>query len=84
MDFYLVINALGLVAYLSAIIIIAALVGAAIAGVLRVVTQIDDQVISFAGKLACVSLLFYLVGTYFSSELIEFASALWGRSEYYK
>ena len=83
MELSLVINALGLLAYLTGLVLVAALVGAVLAGVLRMITQIDDNLLSFLGKLVFVGIFIYLASGYFSNELSDFAEASWGRAEYY-
>ena len=84
MDYSLVINALQLVVYLSSIIILAALGGALVAGILRVTTQIEDPSIGFAGRLTGVVLMCYLAAGYFSSEISEFAARVWGGADFYQ
>lgn len=83
LDISLVIGAIRLVVWLSAPFVIAALVGALLAGVLRVVTQIEDAAISFAGKISAVAVLFYLYGAVYSNKLFEYTQNLWGRSDLY-
>ena len=70
-------SALQLVAYLSGIGILAAALGGLVAGVFRVVTQIDDPAIAFAGRFAGIALLLYFAAGLYSSEVLEFTSRFW-------
>ena len=83
MDFSPLANALMLVVTLSMPFIGAALVGALVGGVLKVTTQIEDQVIGFAGKLAAVALLGYFTAHHYYSEIASFTSGVWGNSSLY-
>ena len=83
MNATLVINALSLAAYLSLQVAAAALVGAVIAGILKAATQIEDQVIGFAAKLASVTVLGYFVADKFFAQILAFAVRVWGGMDFY-
>ena len=82
-DQTIIFGALRFIVYLSAPFVAAAVVGAVIAGILRVTTQIEDASISFAGKLAAVSVFLYLAAGRYSNEIIEYTQSLWGRIDLY-
>jgi flagellar biosynthesis protein FliQ len=83
MDYSLVVNALQLSVYLGGFVVVAALAGAVIAGVLRVATQIDDPSIGFAARLAAVIGAIYLGADFGLARISEFASQVWGSSLYF-
>lgn len=83
MDFSIVIAAVQLTAYLSFLALLAASSGALIAGVVRVVTQIEDRVISLLGRFTGIALFLYFMSSTYSSEIAEFASRIWGGADTY-
>lgn len=83
MDVSIVINALQLVFFLSLPVLAAALLGALLAGVVQVVTQIEDHSISFFGKITGVLLILFVMSSYYSSELLEFTRRIWGGVDFY-
>ena len=83
MDYSILINAFQLVFYLSLPVLAAALGGALVAGVLQVVTQVEDQVIGFIGRLSAIIILFVLATAYFSNEVLGFTQRVWGGTDFY-
>ena len=62
----------------------AILLGAVLASVLRIWTQLDDQAVSFVGR--AVGLIVFLLivsGSYFRP-ILEFTEQTWGNSIYYR
>ena len=80
----LMINALQLAGFVIAPALLAISIGAIIAGILRLSTQIDDPVIGFAGKIAGISLFLYLASAHFTRELLSFTARVWGGSDFYQ
>ena len=76
-------SVLQLILYFGGALVLAALLGGAVAGVLRAATQIDDSAIGFFGRLTAVVLLLYFASSYYSSELVGFTSRLWGGADFY-
>jgi len=83
MDWSLVQNACGLVVELSLPVVGAALIGAVFVGVFQVATQISDESIGFAGKLAAVALSLYVTAAYLSSEIVAFTTSIWGEPRFF-
>ena len=77
----LVVGALRFIVSMSVPFILAALCGALIAGILRVVTQIEENVVSFTGKFAAVCFLLFLFGSTYSRKLFEYTESLWSRPD---
>lgn len=68
---------------LSLPVIGAAVAGAFIAGFIRIATQIDDVVVSYAIKFAAVVLLLYLSAGYIYSDVVTYTERVWGGSDAY-
>jgi type III secretory pathway component EscS len=83
MDVSIVASALGLVMSLVLPVILAAAVGALLAGLFRVVTQIEDPIFGYLGRLLGVAVVLYVFQSYFSDKLMEFATRLWGGPDIY-
>lgn len=83
MDFSIVIQALQFIAYFSFIIIAALFVGSLLASFIRIVIQVDDQLVNFACKFLALVACFYLGADYFSRELMSFSQAVWQDGSYY-
>ena len=77
------INTLIFAAYLTIPVMAAVLGGALVAAILRVSTQIDDQAVAFAGRLAGFVLLVYFAAGRFISEITSFTSGFWGNTSFY-
>ena len=77
-------SALLLFVRISAPIVLAALVGAFVAGLLRVITQIDDAILSYAGKLCAIAVLAYFMAGYVYSDVVEFTEHIWAGNTYYR
>ncbi|HQH27399.1 MAG TPA: flagellar biosynthetic protein FliQ [Oligoflexia bacterium] len=84
MDTTQIINALLFTVHLSVPVLLAVICGALVAAVLRVTAQIDDQVISFTGKLAGLFLVGYFALGRFFSELFAFTASAWGNLSLYQ
>ena len=78
-----VITALQFVVYASIPLLGAVLVGALVAGVLRVATQIEDTSISYVGRFAGVAILLYLTSDGLIKELISITARIWGGADFY-
>ena len=78
------INALFFALHLSVPVLVAVLCGALAAAVLRVATQIDDQAVSFTGKLAGLIVLGYFAGGRFFAELFAYTADIWGNPSLYQ
>ena len=61
----------------------AAAAGAAVAGLVRAATKVEDRSLSLAGKLAAVALLLYLMAGKLGSEIIEFTRVVWSSNQSY-
>lgn len=61
----------------------AILLGAMLAAVLRVWTQLDDQVISFLGRLAGLVVFLMVMSEGYFRPVVEFAEQTWGKSAFY-
>ena len=83
MDVSIIASALGLVMSLVLPVVLAAAVGALIAGLFRVITQIEDPIFGYIGRLLGVGAVLYLFQSYFSDKLMEFATRLWGGPDIY-
>ncbi|OVE82731.1 hypothetical protein BVY03_00240 [bacterium K02(2017)] len=79
----LISQSLGLVVHLSLPILLAALAGVIVVGILGAATQIQDSALSFPGKLVGVALTFYLGASYFITEVSNFATRYWGGVDMY-
>lgn len=84
MDQLLIVAGLKMAAYFSGLIAAAAVGGAVVSGVVKVVTQIDDPALGFAGRLAGVVLLLYLGFSYAGGEILSFSQRTWGGIDYYR
>lgn len=83
MDFSILIQALQITAYFSFIILAALLTGSILASLLRVVMQIDDQLINFVCKFLALIVCLYFGADYFLMELSSFAKVIWEGQSYY-
>ncbi len=83
MDFSIVVSAIQLIAYLSFLALIAASVGALVAGIVRVTTQIEDKVLGLVGRLSGVSLFLYFLSSTYSSQVADFSARVWGGADFY-
>jgi len=83
MDLSILGNSLSLAAQITTLFVGAALLGAVVTGMLRAATAIDDEVISFTGKLVAVGCLIFFSSGYVWSLLIDFANRLWGGADFY-
>lgn len=83
MDFSILIQALQLVAYFSLFIFAALLLGSVFASLLRVLMQIDDQLVNFTCKFIALVICLYFGAEYFSRELSSFTKIVWGEESYY-
>lgn len=83
MDFSILIQALQLIAYFSFILLAALLVGSVFASLLRVIMQIDDQLINFICKFMALIVCLYFGADYFSRELSSFTGVIWEGQSYY-
>ena len=70
-------NALQLAVYVSAPVIAAVLLAGLLSGVLQTITQISDEAISFASRIAAAALAFLLFGNFVFAELQGFANYSW-------
>ena len=82
-DIALVIGAMRFVIWLSIPFLVATVIGALLAGALRVVTQIEDASLNFAAKFSATVVLLYLFGASYSNKLVSYAQSLWGRADFY-
>lgn len=55
----------------------AAFIGAAVLGVVRGATQIDDDVITFSGKLLAVIMAIFIFGNMLFLKIVAFTEDLW-------
>jgi len=83
MDYSIVVNALALTVYLGAFVVVAAVGGAVMAGVLRVATQIDDPSLGLAGRVAAVVFVLYLSAEHGFARVSEFAFQIWGNASFF-
>lgn len=82
-DTSLFVSGLQLAIHLSIPILLAILGGAIIAGIFRVATQIDDQLIGLLGRLSGLAVFLYLSAPSIFNQLTQFASRVWGGSDFY-
>ena len=83
MESALLANALRLVVNASIPLLVAIGIGAIVAGVLRVATQIDDAAISFIGKFAALSLLLLWGTSLFVPKVAQFALGMWSGPDFF-
>ncbi len=83
MDSSIVSGAFHLVAYASMPLLGAIGVGALLAGVLRVATQIDDAAIGFIGRFAGLSVFLLFLSNGLFQQVYQFALRVWGGSDFY-
>ena len=57
--------------------------GGALAGVLRVVTQIDDRAIAYAGRLGGLLFFCYFLGAGVWRDILAFSGRVWGGPDFY-
>ena len=83
MDLSFVTNAFGLVVSLSFPVVIGAIAGAIVMGFMQSVTQISDDVISYAGKFVGVITIIYLYSGHISEQVLSFTKVVWGSGQFY-
>jgi len=83
MDFSAVVNALHFAVILALPLLVGVVVAAILAGVLQAATQIQDGAISLVSRLGGIALALYLYGTKISTDLLNYASRLWGGADFY-
>lgn len=84
MDFSLLLGALSVLMHLSIPIAVVVVVAAALGGILRVSTQIDDSAISFVAKAFAIYVLLYLSYPTYSAKIVDFTKNVWGSVESFK
>lgn len=84
MDWTLVTNALGLSWNSSLPYVVLILLGAGIAGIFQVATQIQDEAIGFAGRFFALIFAIYIFGSQTSTTIIEFTQRVWGGVEFFR
>lgn len=65
-------------------LLVAVAVGALIMGIFQAVTQVQDNSISFIGKVLVLGLVLYFTYEYFGNEILSFAKSVWGDLKNYK
>ena len=83
MSFVVVSDAIGLSATVLLPIIGFLLLGALVAGLLRAATQIDDPVLSLAGKFLALAILLSLGTDYLFTDVVSFAERIWGGDDFF-
>lgn len=58
-------------------------VAAILAGIFKVATQIDDLSIGFFGRTVGAFFFLYFASSYYAPRIVEFATRIWGGSDYY-
>lgn len=83
MEEMLLINALKLSVHIGTWIIGAMVIGGVLAGIFRVVTQIEDPVIGLCGRFIGLMVLFYAYSSSLSKEIFQFALRVWSGTDFY-
>lgn len=83
MDYTLVAYSFAIILKTSVVIVGVCVCASIIAGIVRVSTQIDDAVISYAFKLIAVFALLYFVGGMFVEQLVSYTNGIWGAASSY-
>jgi len=74
-------NALMLSLWTALPFVLAALIGALVFGIIRASMQIDDDAITFTGKLLAVSLAVWAFGVSAWGSISDFTMRLWGGAD---
>jgi flagellar biosynthetic protein FliQ len=84
MDFSLATTGFTLFLTICGWLLAAVVVGAIIMGIFQAITQVQDNSLSFVGKVVAVGLVIYFTKAYFGAEILSFAKSIWGDIRNYK
>ncbi len=83
MDYSLVEASLQLVVSICIPLFAGVAVGALVSGVFQAATQIQDPIFGQIGKLVGIGVVILTFGTNYSSQVISFASRIWGGADFF-
>ena len=83
MDYTFVAYTFGMVLKISAIVVGVCVCASVFASIVRVSTQVDDNVINYALKSMAVLALLYFVGGEFFEQLLSYAKSVWSAAGSY-
>jgi len=83
MDISLVISALSVVVQLTVWVLVAALVGGVVSGVIRVITGMEEEVLSIFCRAVGVFVLLYLFASPGWEVVLEYTERIWGEKGTY-
>ncbi len=83
MDSAMVIGAFRLLGHLSLPVLAAVCVGALVAGIVRVTTQIDDPSLGALGRLSGLAALLLIGSKWWLEDVVRFAARIWGGADTY-
>lgn len=64
-------------------LLVVIVISAVLVGFFKVATQIDDISIGFFGRTVGALFFIYFASGYYAPKLVEFATRIWGGSDYY-